>query len=341
MSAENFDWLNNHTYIGCTDYRGRAWHDKAEARNGEDNHYPGFIPPAEIMRRMLDWTPVEAPITATVGDTVIADTERKAIIRPPFAFGDDDEGGFLGVVGKEFAIHGVADEIMAPFAALETKEFGFTSAGQLKGGAVTWLEMSALEEFEYGGVKYRPNLLGVTGVDGTLATCIKNTVTMTVCDNTMAAALGEKGGESIKVKHTKHSVSILRDRMDGMEIIQALSAKVTEQLDMLLNTTVTGEQVEKFLDVIYPLPSEDGRGKTRRENIRSEYHTLLNSDPRVHPWQGTAWGLMAAHNTYSHHLSPVRGGDDKRIARNNASMIMGGFDKVDAEGRKAVELALA
>ncbi|WP_179220189.1 DUF932 domain-containing protein [Rhodococcus sp. NCIMB 12038] len=74
------------------------------------------------------------------------------------------------------------------------------SAGLLRQGGQAWVEVSVPETLHDGrtGFCYRPNLLAATSLDGSLATTYGRTVTATVCDNTMAIALGQARGQQVK-----------------------------------------------------------------------------------------------------------------------------------------------
>jgi len=86
MSSETSVWLNQNTLIGHTDTRGHAWHYRAVDQGDESNHYPGAIPIEDVRRRLFHWEAVEANVSATIitedGVHTIADTSRKAIVRP-------------------------------------------------------------------------------------------------------------------------------------------------------------------------------------------------------------------------------------------------------------------
>jgi hypothetical protein len=64
------------------------------------------------------------------------------------------------------------------------------------------------------------------------------------------------------------------------------------------------------------------------ENRRETLTRLWNHDSRVSPWQGTAWGVMQAVNTYTHHEGVVRGAP--RAERNMLRAVTGGVDQLDA-----------
>ncbi|MCT9929819.1 DUF932 domain-containing protein [Planotetraspora sp. A-T 1434] len=45
------------------------------------------------------------------------------------------------------------------------------------------------------------------------------------------------------------------------------------------------------------------------------------------PWRGTAWGVVQAVNTFTHHEQNVRGAD--RAERNMLRAVTGGIDELD------------
>ena len=58
-----------------------------------------------------------------------------------------------------------------------------------------------------------------------------------------------------------------------------------------------------------------------------QLNVLWHQDHRVNPWQGTAYGVVAAVNTWTHHELPVRGAD--RGTRNTERVIAGKIDQLD------------
>jgi hypothetical protein len=102
MSRETLADLNSQTLIGYTSKRGHAWHYRADAQDGEPNHYQHAIPVADIRRRLFHWTPVEADLQAVAitddGVSTFTDPTRKAIVRP-------DTGAILGVFSSGYKVH--------------------------------------------------------------------------------------------------------------------------------------------------------------------------------------------------------------------------------------------
>jgi hypothetical protein len=69
-----------------------------------------------------------------------------------------------------------------------------------------------------------------------------------------------------------------------------------------------------------PVPQEQGRGRTLAESKRDTPDRLWRSDERVFPWRGTAFGVLQAVNTYSHHHQAARG---SRVQRNMLKAVTG------------------
>jgi phage/plasmid-like protein (TIGR03299 family) len=353
MSQETGQWLNTMTLIGATDKRGNAWHYRAEQQGAETNHYPGFIPVEDVKRRLFFWKPVEGVLTADatiltpdgVEAVSIQSQLDKAIIRPPRTFGADDAGAILGIFkgqpGKKrgYKIHDYEQWLLTTVGDLLDDELGVTSAGLLKGGAIAWVEVSVPETIETpSGVKFRPNLLAGTSLDGSLATTFKRTAQNTVCDNTMAVSLRSEGGV-FKVKHSRNSLGKLQEAREAVEIVHTIADDFTAEVEQLTNTTVTDAQFDAFLASLTPVPEKEGRGKTMAENKQGDLRKLWNSDPRVAPWKDTAWGVVQAVNTYEHHIKGTRGAD--KVERNAFRAVTGGADKLDAATKDTLNKVLA
>jgi phage/plasmid-like protein (TIGR03299 family) len=348
MSQETSQWLNQNTLVGFTDKRGTAWHYRASDQGAEPNHYPLAIPVADVERRLFSWHFAEGDLSSTVllpdGVATIKDASRKTIVRPPKAFGPEDEGAILGVFKQGYQIHQYDEWLLEQVAFLLDADLAISSAGLLRDGAVAWVEISVPDTIVLpSGVAFRPNLLAATSVDGSLSTTYKRTVTNTVCDNTMAAALRE-GSATIKVKHSRYSTLKLADAREALEIVHSTADDFAAEVDKLTNTPVSDGQFAEFVNRVAPLPEKDPEGKGKRGmtlavNKRAALDNLWNFDQRVAPWKNTAWGVVQAMNTGEHHVFNVRGME--RAERNMLKAVTGGFDKLDAETRNVLAEVLA
>jgi hypothetical protein len=63
-----------------------------------------------------------------------------------------------------------------------------------------------------------------------------------------------------------------------------------------------------MMDLVIPLPEDAGRAMTIAENKRNEILNLYRDDARSAPWNGTAFGVLQAFNTWNHHFATVKKG---------------------------------
>jgi phage/plasmid-like protein (TIGR03299 family) len=322
----------------------RAWHYSAAHQGAESNHYPGPIPIEDVRRRLFSWQAIEGDVqsTATIIDEhgvetfTITDPNRKTMLRPPGALGPDDKGAILGVFMSGYADHQYEEWLLNTVARIIDANVGdlvIGSAALLKGGAQAFVSIEVPENITTPeGVEFRPRLLSTTSFDGSLATGYKRVVMNAICDNTMRAALAEKG-QQIKVKHSKYSKAKLMEARDALAIVLDTGEEFAAQVAALTATKVSEGDWARFLDQIAPLTKDgeekQGRSLTMAKNRREEMTNLWRHDERVAPWRGTAWGVVQAVNTHAHHIQTVRGSE--RAERNMSLAVTGGFDRLDAE----------
>lgn len=316
MSQETTQWLNENTLIGFTDNRGHAWH----YREGSDNHYPGAVPVGEVQRRLFDWQPVvvDRPCACGCGD-VSRDISRS------------DTNHRFGTFTDGYQPHEYSEWLLGAVSNILGDTLSVGSAGLLRRGAVAWVQVEVPESMSTpSGVVYRPNLLATTSLDGSVATTYKRTITNVVCDNTLAAGISEKHGQVFRVKHTRKSAMRLSEAKEALAIISQTAEDFEAEVEALTSTEVSDKQWQAFLDAHVPLADDPGRARTMAENKREALSELWSFDERVAPWRHTAWGVLAAANTYLHHKSIVRNADH-RAERNMDNAITGMTEKKDRQ----------
>lgn len=327
MSRETSLWLNTNTLIGFVAQRGHAWHYRAEEQGEQNNHYAGAIPADDVRRRLFDWDAVEGAITAVHvrddGTTLIhTDPNRKAVMR-------SDTGIILGVFKDSYLIHPYTEWLVDTAALLLDDELQIGSAGLLRNGGQAWVQLEVPETITTPeGVKFRPHLLCATSLDGTLSTTYRRCVTNVVCDNTMAAALGERDQE-LKIRHSRYSTLKLAEARDALAIVHDVGAAFAAQVAELCDIKVSDGDWAQFLESLVPPVADDGRAKTMADAKRKKLDVLWTADERVHPWAGTAYGVVQAVNTYVHHEQTVRNGE--RAERNMDRAITGKVDQLDRD----------
>ena len=321
MSKETREWLNTQTLIGFTDERGNAWHYQAALQGSESNHYTGEVPVEDVERRLFDWEAVSIPHTYEWNGEV-RDTDRQDIVR-------SDNGDLLGVFSDGYRPHQYKPWLLDNVATILDDELRIGSAGLLKNGAQAWVSVEVPENIETPeGVIFRPNLIACTSFDGSLATTYKRTATVVVCDNTLRAGLNNAGG-LWRVKHTTNSLDQIANAREALEIVYTTADDFAAEVKRLCEIEVSDADFNKVLNAIAPLPKEEGRSLTFALKKQDALFKLYRSDERVTPWAGTAFGVLQAVNTYSHHIKGVKGAS--RTQRNREAALTGTIAKTDAE----------
>lgn len=325
MSRETLEHLNTQTLIGFTSLRGNAWHYRADLQGDEPNHYAGPIPVADVRRRLFHWTPVEAELTATVltddGVTSFHDPTRKGIVRP-------DTGALLGVFKRGYQIHSYEQWLVSNVEAiLDDDDLQIGSAGLLRGGAQGWVQIETEATQYVAGIEHRPFLTAVTSLDGSIATTYGSGTQVVVCDNTLSVALGSMR-QAYKVRHSANSLGKLGDVREALRLVLGAGDAFAAQVEQLTAERVSEDRFERFLAAFAGTESDSKRAKTNAETKAEAVRQLWRNDERVTPWRGTAWGVVAAVNTYTQHEAPIRGAD--RVTRNMEFMVGGKADALDS-----------
>jgi phage/plasmid-like protein (TIGR03299 family) len=344
MGMEDMDWYNNMILVGNTNIRGNAWHYREDLQGDEPNHYPGFIPVDDVIRRLFNFDFVEAQtcylypgkvdgaIThLSIGDewySVVRSTQgRKGMLT-------SDTQEDIGSFKAGYRGHAYQEWLIDKVAALLSKnghELGIGSAGLLQQRGQAWVSIETDETITTPeGVTYLPFISAMTSFNGTLATGYGAHTQQIVCDNTLEVARGQGAGKQYRIKHTKYSEMKIADARDALKIIFAASDDFAKEVANLTKWKVSDHQFEHLLGVMIPLPEEDGRGKTIAEKKRNEIINLYRADERAAPWRGTAFGVLQAFNTWNHHFATVKG-KVPRGARNMENVLSGKFAAADGE----------
>lgn len=353
MTAESMTDLNRLTLIGMVEERGAAWHRRDDLQGDEDNHYQRFIPVEDVKRRLFNWDPMTVP----VGYLVPCDVDKADFIRSdgqPVRVVESQQGR-VGVLREDndydmgVFMDGVVhppyqDTLIREAEMLTGTELGITSAGLLAKGSRAWVEFSLPETLHdpKSGLGYRPNLVCATSMDGSLAHTKARTINATVCDNTLTWNLLEAraSGALVKRKHTALSLDDLQEERQALAIINETAEEFERELHALIEREITKPQVIQVLDIIMPLPEDEGRAMTMAQNKRDQWMSVYTKDPMVAQWEGTAFGVFQTFNTIDHWYAHTRG-ETTRSERNTWRALNGKRAQADREVVKALELALA
>lgn len=353
MSKETLTDLNTNVLIGNTSQRGTAWHYRADLQGSEPNHYPGPIPITDVRRRLFAWQAVSRRVAVETPADIMTMTHldqegrpvRWAVLadRQAICRSDDTTGTLMGLFKDGYVMHQYDQWLLTTVANILDDDLSISSAGLLKGGSIAWVEVSVPETLHTPeGFDFRPNLLATTSFDGSIATTFKRTVTATICDNTRAMALAEKG-QSYRVKHTRGSVAKLAEARAALAMVHTMAEDFAAEVAALAATRVSNRQWNRFLDATVPMIDTDGRALTGRSltmaaDKREKLTGLYKRDERACTWYGTALGVMQAVNTYEHHLATVRSAT--RPERNQLKTVSGDYDALDHDTWKTLSRVL-
>ena len=352
MSAETMEWLNQNTLIGLTGQRGTAWHYRKSDQGDESNHYEGFVPVADVERRLFSWEPGERSIAVVLKGrrddavttffangsywSVVEIPDRKAITR-------DDTEDVLGVFKDGYEPHSYREALLENVGQILSTsggDLGIGSAGLLRNGGQAWVQVQVPESIEVGGTELLPYMTAATSLDGSMSTVYLVGTDVVVCDNTLSAAtLTAKN--KIRLRHSRYSQLRLAEARDQLEIMFTATEDMVAAVDQLQNTAVTNEQFAAVRHLVVPKP-EEGVNTTRWDRKQGDLVDLWLKDPRVQPWAGSAWGVLMAFNTYGQHEGTFRKTKQtgSRAEANMVKSIQGTLEKDDLSVLSALDKVL-
>lgn len=322
MSAETQNWLDNYVLLS-----GTAWH---RTNTDHINTFNGGIPLEAAKERLFGWEPVLAPLKVDVPmgeDTItITDNDRQVVARP--AFGGLDPA-VMGVFKSGYDHMGYEKSLLDPISNLLGDDILLSSAGLLRNGGQAWAQVALTQEHFVNDVEFRPFLTLSDSMNGTLANSAITGAIAVVCDNTLSMALAGKSSV-YKIKHTKNSRFKIETAAEALGILHSVADDFTAGIEALTSFKVSDAEWEKFLDEYAPLNNEmTGRAQKFAETKRDELWVMYEKDARAAQWKGTAYGVLAAANTYQHHKSIVRGAS--REERAFASMVANEWESFDSD----------
>lgn len=288
--------------------------------------------PMDAAREMIGWEPIEAAVQGTyitdTGVTTVQDPSRKMLVHPR-------TGVVLGVNGEGYTAHPYEETLLDNAAKITDGELGIARVGTLKQGRKAFVQYEMTENIKAGGpgaepVEFRPFLNAATSLDGSISTSYFTGSQVIICDNTLSMALKQAGkaGDIIKVRHTRYSRLNVQAARDVLKIIFEVADDFTDAVNALTAEFVSDAQWAEFVERMVPLPEKEGRGLTLAETKRESLNGLWNNDPRVAPWKNSAWGVLAATNTWGHHIQTAKGAT--RDERATARLLDGSIEESDA-----------
>ena len=128
---------------------------------------------------------------------------------------------------------------------------------------------------------------------------------------------------------------------EALQLVHKVADDFTAQVAALCATTVSDKAWAEFLKAHVGVPAEDASTRTKNA-ARDKWdalRTLYRTDQRVAPWSGTAFGVIQAVNTYTHHVGTTRGAS--KAERNAERSVLGKVDALDQSTLDTLQQVLA
>lgn len=342
------------SYLNKTDRGLVAWHYDLD-HQVEDNHYDGFIPLADVERRLFNWEAVQEPLSTVVPwDAPVADG-LEVHPEPIFLYGKayklvtdptrqiivrSDNQTPLGVFRDTYTPHPYKEWLLDNVAVIldeAGKDLGITSAGLLRNGAVAYVQVQPQNGTTIGGDLLVPLLTASGSFDGSLSTSYTAGKYRAVCDNSLSAAIYEaeatghravyqhRGSATLKAAHARETLGLFFEAQDAFD----------REVEKLQNTTVQEDQFWAIVGQLHEAPKAEATDRVwgNYERKLTTLGTLWSEDDRVAPFTGTAWGAYQALNTYDQHVGGFKRSRDagSRFERNKLNVVTGSAARSDSD----------
>lgn len=229
---------------------------------------------------------------------------------PAWGIVRDDNKRFLGMVGDQHTtIQNVAmgEHIDALIGVVGAH---YETAGTLRGGQKVWTMAKLPWDIKVGDDKTESYILVTQGHDGSMSYTLKYTGVRVVCNNTLTMALGGKGADSLKTKHTKFAEVRIRNVCEAAAGIKTSIEALQENFRSLAKRKVDREVNRKLMTKLF---GDDWTTDKKKLEKVEQIATLFdaNDGGTFKEQKGTAYAMYNACTNWSDHFRPVRMTDAK------------------------------
>jgi phage/plasmid-like protein (TIGR03299 family) len=142
-----------------------------------------------------------------------------------------------------------------------------------------------------------------------------------VCANTLAAALGDKLPQELKIRHTKNAQDAIQVARETLELGWKYFAEFELEAERMVNTPLSTQKWESTLAKLFgkierTSLGEPEKGQTQLIHKLDTVRGLLSAETQQNV-KGTRWAGYNAITEYVDHFSPVFGRDDVALVSTN------------------------
>lgn len=220
----------------------------------------------------------------------------------------DHVGQKFDVTSNKYMLNFISENLLAEFDDLNIE-----SVGTLFNGATFFLNLR-VNEFSVKGDK-SPTITNLMYANplgrGSYVACAHNT--RIVCNNTekVAEAEGVSNESLKKFRHTASAAGKINEHLVDMAQLKLALKRHVMVLDHLSCVDADRAMVNAFLDKMFPMPKDEGRGQTIAANNREKMMNIWSGQQRQTLENPTSkYSMYCALTDFIDHQSTSRGSDD-------------------------------
>ena len=221
-----------------------------------------------------------------------------------------DDGRYLSTVGRDYGVVQFSDMAKAVTEAVGSRAV-FNVGGLLgENGQKGWLQAELPEPIMVkGGDVLKPRLLAYSGHDGRTPFTLANVMERAVCANTIAIALGEKGGFRVSVRHTSKALDYVQSASNAFSTIVQSFHKLGAWANLAASARMTEGSTMLALETFIPTPENEGARESVKDRVKSIQNKILDlyENHEIPETKGTAWAMFNALQGFAEHFAPIRG----------------------------------
>ena len=274
----------------------------------------------------LDWQVIQREVAVMIPETVqtpwgVVEQNRYQKIEGTLANCRSDNGFVLGTVSDQYQVVQNVEAFQFLDELIENHEMQYESAFSLQGGRKVVLlgRLPKVDTVVPGDDSLRYILMSLHH-DGSGAIRFGPCAERVVCANTYAIALAEGYVKELSVPHKGDVKAKLAQARSILGLANEKFDQYAQQTRALAAHKMTGEEWDKYLDIMCPVPDRhdpdwteerEERIRKTREDVAVAY--LLGEAQRLPGIERTAWAAFNAVTEHIDHL-PRRGATPERKA---------------------------
>lgn len=199
-------------------------------------------------------------------------------------------------------------------------DFGakYDTAGTFDNGAVVFIMLKLSDDIVIGDDKVVPYLTIINSHNGSTSIKAMTTPIRIVCSNTLRLAMAN-AVSSFSFKHTFNAKSKVAQAKESLEIGYKYYDTFGQDLNKLVETQASVDDLKKMLDVVFPVVAErtDIEGNILNEGaitkVKLAHNKIIENFEKADSYSvvNNAWGMLNAINDWELWSAEIRGTNDR------------------------------